>query len=121
FGLALGCLSENENAFDLARSSKPRSSLWEIAPWGEMAIQASLLFWMGLFLSQRSQRLTDAHQAAAAQNAGHTWAASLSPAQLEAEEKDLKQKVSAVRKFLESRVAWTSYTRDIATRVPAHA
>jgi hypothetical protein len=121
YGLALGCLTEYDHAFDLARSSKPTPSVWELVPWGEMAIQAALLIWMGVFLGQRSQRLTDSYRRASEQNARHTWAVALSQGQLEADKKDLEQKVSAVRKFLESRVVWSSYTRDIATRLPPRA
>lgn len=120
-GLALGCLNESEKAFDLARSLKPRPSVWELVPWGEVALQASLLVCMGLFLGERSRSLNHSYQAVRAQNAEIAWAASPSEAQLETEKKDLEQKAAAVRKFLESRVIWTSYTRDIATRLPTNS
>jgi hypothetical protein len=121
FGLALGCLNQASQDFDLARTIKPRASLWELFPWGETALQASLLACMGLFLAGRSQDLSQSYHAVEAENAQCEWAASLSEQQLEKEKKDLQQRIEPIRKFLSTRVLWTSYAHDIPTRLPANA
>jgi len=37
---------------------------------------------------------------------------------VEKDKKAAEEKIGAVRKFLESRMLWTAYTRDISTRLP---
>jgi len=117
-GLAIGCLNPDENAFDLARSSKPQIHVWELVPWGELAVQASLLLGLGLFLGERSTSLERNYQAVRIQNAQHDWSASIPEHELEKEKKDLQQQVAAIRRFVGSRVIWTAYTRDIPARLP---
>lgn len=121
FGLALGCLKHVSQGFDLARTIKPRASLWELFPWGETALQASLLACLGLFLADRSRTLNETYEVARAEDAKHDWAGALSEQDLQKQKKALEQKVEAVRKFLGSRVVWTSYTHDIPTRLPVNA
>jgi hypothetical protein len=121
FGLALGCLKHASQGFDLARTIKPRPSINELFPWGETALQASLLACMGLFMADRSRTLNETYQVVRAENAKHDWAGALPEPELQKQNKTLEQKVEAVRKFLGSRVVWTSYAHDIPTRLPANA
>ena len=118
FGLALGCLNEGTESFDLARSLRPRRSLWELFPWGEVALQTALIICMGLFLANRSAHLDKTYSIVSKAIGEHVWLHSLDEQDLEKEKKDLQLKVEAVRKFLGSRIVWTSYARDIPTRMP---
>ena len=74
FGLAIGCLKPNAQAFDLARSIKSRASLWEMFPWGEVALQVVVLVCLGLFLMNRSQELDTKYAAVRSKHsAGIGW------------------------------------------------
>jgi len=122
FGLALGCLGQQPlDAFDLSRSLKPRVSLWDIFPWGEIAVQIALVVCMGLFLLTRSQKVENALVPVQAQYAKRAWLASMPQAEIQKERQDLEQRVEAVRKFVSTRIIWTAYTHDISTRLPADA
>lgn len=121
FGLALGCLREPENAFDLARSLKRPASLWELFPAREAILQAAALVCMALLLAGRSAGVHRSYTAARAQNAQHPWAASIDTAQLERERRQLRQEVASVHRFLDGRVSWTSYARDLAACLPPSA
>jgi hypothetical protein len=121
FGLALGCLKTEQQAFDLARTLKQRPSLWELVPWGETALQISLVVCMGLLLTGRYLNVQEARAAVQAENSRHECLASAGVGALEKERKDLHQRVEAVRKFLESRILWTPYTHDLPARLPAQA
>lgn len=121
FGLALGCLNPPGEAFDLAHSLKPRASLWEVFPWGEAALQIAMLVCLALILLVRSHAVKDDYEAVQAENARRAALTSLPESQLLKEKKDLEQRVEAVRKFLASRVLWSSYTHDVANRLPAGA
>jgi hypothetical protein len=119
-GLAIGCLNPDERAFDLAKTSKPKTHVWELIPWGELAVQASMLLGLGLFLNERWTNLDRGFRAIRAQIAQHDWSASLPEQELEKEKADLQQKVAAIRKFVNSRVVWTAYAREIPERLPAN-
>jgi Tfp pilus assembly protein PilN len=118
FGLALGCLNHNESAFDLSHSLRPKPALREIFPWRGAFLQVALLLCMAVFLADRLHTLNDACLALRTQNAQHLWMESLDEQQLEKERNDLKQKVAAVRKFLDSRITWTSHQRTLAACLP---
>lgn len=121
FGLALGCLNQSARAFDVSRTLKPEASFRDIFPWGEFALETALMVCMGLLLLTQSQNLDEAYQAVQAENRRHSCLASTTPAKLEKEKKDLQQKVDVVRRFLDSRVLWSSYTHDIPARLPTNA
>ena len=55
-GLALGCLNQTAPAFDLSRTMKPRPSLRDIFPWGELACECTLMALMGLVLVHHSEK-----------------------------------------------------------------
>ena len=121
FGLALGCLAQNAKAFDLSRSLKARPSLWEIFPWGDLAFTAVLVACAGLFLGAHATKLDDSYATATAQSSRYKCLSSAEPGSLEQETKDLEKKIEAVRKFLDTRILWTSYTADLSARLPANA
>jgi hypothetical protein len=115
-GLALGA-QEGEEAFDLARALKSRPPLREVIPWGTLAAQVVILAVLTLMLDGHRRDLSRAHAVVRTAGVGHAWAAEVDDQSLEKEKKDLEQKVAAVRGFLETRVLWTSYTRDAASRL----
>src|SRR5262249_39681504 len=105
-------------AFDLARTMKPRASIWEIFPFAELALQGALLLCAFLFLNGQARALDGRYRAVEAETGRHPWMASVPDAALEKEKKDLEQRTDAVRSFLESRILWTSHTEDLAGRLP---
>ena len=121
FGLAQGCLAQNIKAFDLSRSLKARASLWEIFPWGELAFVTVLVACMGLLLGAHTMKLDEAYAVVRAQSSLHPCLSSADANSLESQTKFLEQKVEAVRKFIDTRILWSAYTRDIAMRLPATA
>ncbi len=121
FGLALGCLNPNQPAFDLSRALKPRASIREIFPWGELAFASAMVICLGLLLAGRSSALADTYQAVLAEKARHACLASTAPAKLEKERSELREKVDAVQRFLATRILWSAYTHDLPARLPDNA
>ena len=50
-GLALGSLAQGLQAFDLSRALKPRPSIREIFPWGELAFELLMIATLGGILA----------------------------------------------------------------------
>ena len=121
FGLALGCLNQNQPAFDLSRALKPKPSIREIFPWGELALEVAMVICLGLLLSGRSSALTSSYQAVLAEKARHACLGSTAPAKLEKEKSELTEKVDAMRRFLATRILWSAYTHDLPARLPDNA
>lgn len=121
FGLALGCLSQDIKAFDLSRSLKARAPIKEIFPWKELGFAAGLIGCMGVVLSAHAMKLQESYVALRAENTQHVCLASAEPDRLESEKNAMENKVRAVRNFIESRISWTAYTRDISARLPVNA
>lgn len=121
FGLALGCLGPTGETFDLAHALKPKASLRDLVPWGELAVQVALLVCMALFLLTRSHDADDAYRAVRAEVARQGVLKSAPEAALRKEQKDLEQKVEAVRKFLAGRVLWSAHLHELTARLPASA
>jgi hypothetical protein len=122
FGLALGGLNYPQwEGFDLARSLKPPPSLRALFPWQELAVQLACLACMALFLISRSQSLAEDFQAVRAENAKRAWAETIALPALEKERKELAGKVEAIGRFVDSRILWSRYMNDIASRLPAQA
>lgn len=121
YGLALGCLSQAPESFDLAKSLKPRRTLWELFPWSESVVQAVLIVFMGLFLAERSSSLNQSYASVKREIGEHVWMETVSEAELEKERKELESKVDAIRKFMGTRILWTSYAHDIPMRLPKNA
>ena len=120
-GSALGCLKSSGQAFDLARSLKPRESLWELFPWGEFALQMVVVICLGLFLLNHSQELNTKYAGVRSETGGRHWLGSLTEQQLGKEKQDLEQRVDAIRKFVSTRILWTAYTHDIPSRLPKNS
>jgi hypothetical protein len=122
FGLALGCLGpQPADAFDLSRSLKPRVSLWDIFPWGEVAMQIILVALMGVFLLMNARGVEEALVPVRTEITGRAWLTTAQQADIQKERQELSQKVEAIRKFVSTRIIWTLYTHDIAERLPVDA
>jgi len=121
FGLALGCLSQDIKAFDLSRSLKARPPIKEIFPWKELGFAAGLIGCMGVVLGMHSMKLQESYVTLRAENSQRVCLASAEPDRLEREKKAMENKLGAVRNFLESRMSWAAYTRDISARLPVNA
>lgn len=121
YGLALGCLDQSDETFDLARHLKRPLGWRDLMPWGELAVVAALLLCMALFLDFRRGSIDEHYAATRAQNRQRDWLAKVTDAQLSAEKQDLERRVDAVHRFLASRVLWTSDAREVAARLPAGA
>ena len=113
-GVALGCLAQGIKAFDLSRALKPRASIREIFPWGELAVEMLLIAAMGVILGVRSMMLNDAY-AAVGWKARHACLKSADQGKLEKQKKGLAEKVDAVQKFLSTRILWSAYAQDLST------
>ncbi len=120
-GLALGCIKSNAMAFDLARSMKPRESLWELMPWAELAVQLTIAVCLGLFLFNHSQDLNTKYAAIRSETDGRHWLTSRTQQQLDKEKQELEQRVDSIRKFLSTRVVWSTYTHDIPRQLPENS
>jgi hypothetical protein len=118
-GLAVGCVGQGAKTFDLSRWMKPRPSLREIFPWGELACECVLVVLMGLVLAQQSNRVATACASAQSQCNENKLLGSANAGRLEKEKKELTKKIDALHEFLDSRVLWTSYARDVANCLPA--
>lgn len=118
FGLALGCLGNNKQAFDLSRSVKPCASIWEVFPWREAVVQCAALVLMALFLFDRSESLNRDYEAVRMQNSQYAEITSMQDVELQKTKTDLEQKVAAVEGYLDTRINWTSYERDLSECLP---
>ncbi|MFV1968891.1 MAG: hypothetical protein ACC628_26025 [Pirellulaceae bacterium] len=116
-GLAEGGLSDTEISFDLAKSFAPQRPLWQSFPWREAIVNVALIAVMVLFVSYHLLLVEDAHAAASIRNAQSAMA-SRTIQELEEEKKDLKQRVSSMQKFLDGRIVWTNYERQLAANLP---
>jgi hypothetical protein len=121
YGVAMGCVQVKAQEFDLARSLKPRQSLWEIMPFAEMAVQFVVVLCLALYLLHRSNELSAEYAATRAQTESRPWMNGLMEQQLTKQKQELDQKVGAIRKFLSTRVVWTEYTHDLPEKLPANA
>lgn len=115
-GLAEGCL-DDADGFNLARQFQTQRSLWQTFPWSEAVIHVALICAMALFLVYRLLLVNDELTTATMRNA-QSEIASRSAQELQNEKKDLKADVAAVEKFLESRIVWTNYQRELAGALP---
>ncbi len=117
YGLALGTGLESETAFDLAKTMKPKTTLWELFPFREAAVQAALLMIMACFMIYRMQHVNRQYADIASENR-RAMDARMTQAELEKQRKTLKQQVAGVQAFLQGRVIWTALERELAAGLP---
>ena len=117
FGVALGCQPQVEG-FDLARTLKPRPTLRELVPWGDLALQSAVLVCVSLFIQAHARGVEHSNRAIRAEAARFPWLAKVADPKLEKERKDLEQRVRTVETFLSERIIWTAYAQDVSTQLP---
>lgn len=116
-GLAMGCAGENDTTFDLARTLKPKTTLWELFPVREALLQMAMLLLMACFLIYRTQSVNRDYTALAHKNL-QTVDAAVTQGELEKQRNRLQQQVAGVRAFLKNRVIWTAFERELAASLP---
>jgi hypothetical protein len=116
-GLAAGCFRDDATAFDLARQSKPPARISDLIPWPEVAVQAALVVLLALFLFHQLNSTRTAQTILSRQMAQHP-VGSLPLADLQRERTQLQQQVAAVQKFLDTRILWSEYHREISESLP---
>ncbi len=121
YGLAAGCQNQNVKAFDLARSLKARPSIWDIFPWWDFALASLLVVWMAVTLFAHSMKLDETYAAVRAKASGLKYLNLSDPKNLDKDTAQLEKKVEAVYKYLDGRILWTEFTRDVSARLPANA
>lgn len=121
FGIAAGCLEGDAKAFDLSRQMKARPSILDIFPWWDFSYAALLVAWLGLTLFAHKVKLQEDYLAVRMQSSSHESLVSGDSKDLAKKTEYLEKKVEAVYKYLDSRMLWTDYTRDIADRLPKEA
>jgi hypothetical protein len=122
FGLALGSLgSQSSMALDLSRSMKASPTVWQIVPWGEIAVQIALVVCVAFFMMARWHGVEQAVAPVTADLAKHGWQRGKPQGELTKERDFLSQRVEAIRKFIGTRVVWARFTSDISGRLPRTA
>jgi Tfp pilus assembly protein PilN len=118
YGLALGCADQTQAGFDLSRLMKPRASLRDIFPWGELACEFVLVVLMGLCLLHQNEQMRAACTAIQMRCDGNKLLASSDVGKLEIEKRNLTQKLESLHQFLDSRVIWTNYLHNLMRQSP---
>jgi hypothetical protein len=115
-GLAMGC-READEALDLSRTLKSRAPVWDVLPYGQVAAQVAVLASLSWMLSGHLRDVRAARKVVQSECAAHSWINKVSDDRLQKEKSDLEAKISAVKSFLETRVVWSAYTRNAASRL----
>jgi len=116
-GLAIGC-RQGVEAFDLSRALKPKAPFWQVFPVGDVAMQVALLACVTLFLDSKVGAARRTYRTLRAEAARHAWLGPVADDALRKEKTELGAKVEAVRGYLETRILWSAYTRDLSARLP---
>jgi hypothetical protein len=117
-GVASGC-GDEDDGFNLARALRPRRSLAEVFPWGQLVLQGAILASAsGVMMSQLAD-LETRLSVLNVQGKRHDWLRKLTAAQLTTEKTDLTTRAELITAYLETRYQWANYLREVAGRLPA--
>ncbi|WP_169979094.1 hypothetical protein [Tautonia rosea] len=116
-GLALGCLP-HLSTFNLARDLRPPEPIFSLLPWGQMAVQASVLALATFLMIEHRRSLDREFIAVRAEQSQYPWLQSLDLPKLRQERDDLMQRTSSIERYLSSRILWTECEREIADLLP---
>ena len=105
-------------SFNLVRSLEGRSSFRNLFPWGQAVFQAAVLIMATFWLFARLRDHRAGAEVIRVEDSKYPWAAQISAETLRAEKQKLEKRVVAIRAFVETRINWTSYTHDLADRLP---
>ena len=75
---------------------------------------------MAMFLWRTSENLDRSYRVVHAEIERHKDFHGRPVAQLERENAELRQKVDAIRQYVDSRLPWTSYVHDFSANIPPH-
>jgi hypothetical protein len=104
--------------FNLVKSLARRTSFLDLFPWGQALVQAAVLFGATFWLLGQFRGHAAEAVKVKSEVDKYAWAAKVSPQKLAEEKKVLEQQVDAIRAFGETRITWTEFTRDIASKLP---
>ena len=123
YGLALAAAAKDTDKAgpNLLLSHRPPPTIKDIFPWKLAMFMVVLLVGMGYTLWNEATSLTTDASNIKRQLMTHVWANGTSTRDIVKEKKLLAGEVSAVEKFLSSRILWSNYLRDLPTRLPANA
>jgi hypothetical protein len=117
FGLALGLLQEEES-FNLVRKTRPKSSLGSLIPWKQLTIQVSALTAASLLLHANAETLDSQLRVVKKQQKKYEWLRNSAPNVLEKERAELQTAAAAMQHYLQTRVLWTGYARELGELMP---
>jgi hypothetical protein len=119
--LALAARKKDPDRIDLLRSTRPPPSLARLFPRQLAAGLVAAAAVVGLVLWNARAELQDQCETLGVQNASYAWAEGVKADTLRAERKTLSDEVTAIQRFLGTRVVWSNYLRDLPTRLPANS
>jgi len=112
---------DQSEGLDLFRALRPPPSLRQLFPRKLVVALAGMLGVMALVLGNASGDLEANRVRLRRQCEEHKWAIGKSSTEINKEKETLLREVSAVQKFLSTRVVWSDYLRDLPTRLPTNA
>ena len=121
YGLALAAKSGEQTPFDLFRSLRSSPTILSIFPWKRAALVATAACVMLGIMWSRAAGIDGEYRSLKRQNAERKWAHNKRTSGIKAERKLLEAEVTAVSRFVSTRVLWSNYLRDVPTRVPSNA
>jgi len=118
FGLAIGAVEPQADAFNLARSLQPPATILQLVPWGEAAFMMSLFVCMYLVLHFNLSSMRDRLHVAAQQVQSVTWANGVAQPKLKDEADALKREVEPLKQFLSRDLSFGQALSTVASTVP---
>jgi hypothetical protein len=118
FGLALGCHAE-EAGFNLARSLKPRVSVYRVVPVGQAAVQLGALAVASFLLQGRHDDYSRQLLAVRTSAERPAWFKDQSSGDLEKERAQLATRTESLQRYLGGRILWSNCLHDVAAFLPA--
>jgi hypothetical protein len=119
--LALSARRKELDRIDLFKAIRPPPTMAKMFPWH---LAAGMLLAAGVLATVLWYALADLdgqYRHLCSQNASYTWAKGVRTDAIDRERKSLSDEVTAVGRFLGTRVIWSNYLRDLPTRLPSNS
>lgn len=107
--------------FDLFASLKDTPSLLAMFPLRLTAVVVVMIGMLAWMLETQYRGLDREAQEVARQNDTHAWAKDLETGKIKKRQEDLSNEVRNVHHYLDSRVLWSNYLRDLPSYLPPNA
>jgi hypothetical protein len=120
-GLAQAARSEELPPFDLFRSLRSAPTILSMFPWKRAGCVVVAAVVMTFLMWNKVTAMNRQYEQLRRQNAERQWTQDKRTGEIKNERKQLMSEVSAVSKFVSTRVIWSNYLRDLPTRVPSNA